>query len=410
MTEVGPHAVSEASNCLPGTVLFVIGSLHIGGAEKQMLLLAKGLCRQDVRCHVFTLDGSGPLRKSFAELGVPVSSMDFDRKAFRPWRALTLIRALVRLWRLSRQLRPDVLQAYLPLTSFLGAIAGRLAGVPLVVTCRRALGTHQDRHPGWWIFDRITNALSHAVLANSEAVALDVRRRDRMRADKIVLIRNGIDLASQRPSTNGGMRRELGLADGQIGIITVANLISYKGHFDLLNAMSGVRMPLVKLFLVGRDDGIGAQLRNRVRELGISEKVVFLGPRTDVPCLLRCMDVFVLPSHEEGSSNALIEAMACGMPIVATDVGGNPEVLSFGRFGLLVPARDPQALASAIERATQLGSPVLQKAREAVEFVRSNYSAAEMVRAHLEFYRHKLQAIESGKMAGKELIADTSRQ
>jgi glycosyltransferase involved in cell wall biosynthesis len=131
----------------------------------------------------------------------------------------------------------------------------------------------------------------------------------------------------------------------------VANLIPYKGHADLLDAFGSIREQLPQnweLWCVGRDDGIGQGLKERAERLGIASHVRFLGSRSDVPDLLLRADVGVLCSHEEGFSNAVLEAMAAGLPMVVTDVGGNAEAVVDGDTGYVVPPKDPPRLAEAL--------------------------------------------------------------
>jgi glycosyltransferase involved in cell wall biosynthesis len=370
-------------------ILFVIGSLGRGGAEHQMVMLIGGLVHRGWKCKVFVLDDTGPLRACLREIGVPTHNVEFAGKTTRIGSVLTVLRAPLHLAWIAIRWRPDVMHAYLPLTNVIGAVAGRLAFVPLVITSRRALGTHQNCRPYWPLFDRMANTLSSVVTCNSLAVGLDTIRRDGIDRAKLVLIRNGLafdefDDIGDREAIRAGF----GVDRGVVAIATVGNLIPYKGHSDLLDAIARLRpdAPAPKIFLIGRDDGIGAELKEKARQLGIGENVVFLGARNDVPRLLSAMDLFVLPSHEEGSSNALLEAMATGLPIVATDVGGNAEALDNGRLGTLVPPRDPTALASAIEMLLDDMETGTVRAREAAKYVRANYSADSMVRSHIMLY------------------------
>ncbi len=370
-------------------VLFVIGSLRTGGAEHQMVMLIEGLVRRGWKCEVFILYGSGPLRARLEDISIPVHTMDFDQKTTRVGSISTLILAPFRLAWIAMRWRPNVLHAYLPLTNLIGAIAGRLAFVPLVITSKRALGMHQDRKGYWRFLDRIANALSSVVTCNSLAVGLDTMRRDRIDRAKLVLIRNGlVSGAFDRSGDVAAIQAELQLDPGDVGIATVGNLIHYKGHGDLLDALAKLRpdAPLHKVFIIGRDDGIGSELKDKARQLGIGDKVVFLGERNDVPRLLSAMALFLLPSHEEGSSNALLEAMATGLPIIATDVGGNAETLDNGRLGILVPVRDSTALASAIETLLDDIDKRMAMGREAAKYVRANYSADCMIESHIKLY------------------------
>lgn len=374
--------------------LFVIGTLGVGGAEQQMVALIEGLCRRGWQCAVFVLDDSGPLRSRLEALDVPIHSVNFFGRRSAIAKVFALQHGLLRLTLLALGWRPRLLQAYLPLTNLMGALAGRLAFVPLIITCRRGLGTHQEQHPYWFALDRVANALSHVVTCNSCAVGKDTIARDGIRPKKLALIRNGHDFSRFDPYfPRAAIRNELGLRPDALVIVTVGNLIPYKGHADLLDAMAilcrTVWRPL-RLCIAGRDDGIGKDLRRKAMDLGLADKVVLLGGRSDVPRILAAADIFVLPSHEEGSSNALLEAMAMGLPIVATDVGGNAEALERGQFGLLTPARDPPKLATALQTVLSDMDAAQARGREAARHVRAMYGVEHMVDMHERLYRGEL--------------------
>ena len=137
---------------------------------------------------------------------------------------------------------------------------------------------------------------------------------------------------------------------GGLGLL-VANLIAYKGHADLLQALGRVRDDLPEgwvLLCAGRDDGPGDDLKAAATALGIGGGVRWLGERSDVPTLLACADIGLLCSHQEGFSNSILEGMAAGLPMIVTDVGGNPESVVDGVTGMVAPPRDPRALGDAI--------------------------------------------------------------
>jgi glycosyltransferase involved in cell wall biosynthesis len=375
-----------------GRVLFVIGTLDVGGTETQLATLATGLVRRGWQVEVFALRGGGPLAARLQEGGVTViDGRDPLDRASNPRRIASLAACELRLaWHIVRT-RPDVVHAFLPFTNFIGAVAGRLAFAPLVITSRRALGNHRIRQPGFAWMDGVANALSHVVTANSRAVAEDVQAREGYDRDRIVVIPNGLDLgrfeavAGEREA----VRRELGLGADDVALVKVANLIPYKGHADLIEAMAmlGSGQPGPRLFLIGSDRAAGDALRAEVERRRLSGRVVFLGYRDDVPRLLAGMDVGVVASHEEGSSNALIEQLAAGLPLVATRVGGNVEAVEDVADCLLVPARDPAALAAAITRAIEALPESATRRSERQESVRMRHSLPEMIGRYERLYR-----------------------
>lgn len=372
-----------------GTLFFVIGSCEIGGAEKQMLTLVRALQAHGFSCHVFSLQRGGALHSHFVELGVPVHSGGLKKgdMVHKPWKLLS---AELRLLMILKRIKPSVIHSFLPLITFMGAVAGRVCRVPLVITSRRALGNHQDRYVILKVLDKIANVLSHYVVVNSKAVWNDVIARDHIATEKLMLIYNGVDgqpfESASRMRTE--LRRQMGVADSQRVVTVVANLIPYKGHLDLLKAVRQIRdrIPGAIFWLVGGDRGIQRDLEHAARDLGIHEHVTFMGQRSDIPNVLAVSDLSVLPSHEEGFSNVILESMAAGLPVVATRVGGNSEAVVEGVTGWLVPPRNPALMAEKI--VDLLGEP--QKAEswgeQGRERIKSLFTVEQMVEKHLTLY------------------------
>jgi glycosyltransferase involved in cell wall biosynthesis len=232
--------------------------------------------------------------------------------------------------------------------------------------------------------------LSHRITANSQAVARDTQARDGYDLSRIVVIPNGLDFSrfDAVHRCRDEMRNKLGLSKSEVAIAIVANLIPYKGHLELIEAFSrvGHDKSRLRLFLIGRDDGVGQDLMDTARRLGVADRIDLMGQRSDVSLLLSAMDIGVLASHEEGFSNALLEKLAAGLAVVATAVGGNPEALEGMPDCVLVKPEDPedlsQGLASLISRlaATAAGRETRRR------LVRERYSVDAMVDAYERLY------------------------
>lgn len=385
---------TEDAAVVPGHVLFAIGSFDVGGAETQLVTLAEELVRRGWRVEVFAIRARGALRKRLVRAGVVISGnrnpLQGRSTALRAFRVAGCGLHLV--WRVART-RPDVVHGFLPLPNCMSAVAGRLAFAPLVITSRRSLGDRKERQPELMWLDRVASALSHVVTANSRAVATDVNIREGYDLDRIIVIPNGVDFRrfDGQSAHRDEVRRELGLAADDVALVKVANIAPHKGHHDLIEAFAVIapREPSLRLFLIGEDRGQGEALARDVERKGLSRRVAFLGYRADVPRLLSGMDVGVAASHEEGLSNALIEELASGLPIVATAVGGNIEAIDGVPDCTLVEARDPSSLAAGIERVVGTLPTAGERRSERQTIARDRYSLSEMVSRYERLYRSK---------------------
>jgi len=371
-------------------ILFVIGSLEVGGAESQMTTLINQLHGYKYCCKVFVLQQDGPLNQYLQNLDVSIYDGGLKKGDLikAPWK---LIRAEWRLLMTVLRLKPIVVHSFLPLVTLMGALAGRMARVPLVITSRRALGKHQERYIILRPFDLLASLLSHRVTVNSQAVWKDALERDHIDLKKLVLIHNGVDVHKFNLARHfrKEVRQKLGIKPQERVIIVIANLIPYKGHKDLLEAAQKVlkKIPQTVFLLVGEDRGIGRDLKKMAIDLGIASRVQFLGLRHDISSLMVASDLSVLSSHEEGFSNVILESMAAGLSIVATNVGGNPEAIEDGVTGWLVPPGNPVTMAEKIidllsdpQRAKSWGN----QGRKRVEKI---FTIERMVEEHVKLYK-----------------------
>jgi glycosyltransferase involved in cell wall biosynthesis len=335
-------------------IVFVIGTLEIGGTERQLVELALGLDRSRFNVSVCALSASGPLAGILRTNGVQVVDLGVgrrERRASSIRRMLAAPRAFVRLARFLRSDRAAIIHGFLFEAYVLSAFAARVAGVPIVISSRRSLGIFKEHRRLLLLMERLANRLTNVVVANSCAVRDDAIRREGLRASKVVVIHNGVSASAYTASLDGRERRALGIAADDPIALYVANLIHYKGHEVLLEAMRRLvnRIPSARLLLAG-DGPMRNEIEARRASLGLDDNVILLGVRSDVAALLAAADIVVHPSFQEGFSNAILEAMAAAKPVVATNVGGNSEAVADGETGILVPPRDTLALADAMEK------------------------------------------------------------
>jgi glycosyltransferase involved in cell wall biosynthesis len=326
-------------------VLFVISSLSIGGSERQMALLASALAKEGMKIAVYSLN-DGVIRADLERAGIEVIVAPGAGMMSVPFAALRLLGFMLRR-------RPGIVHFFLPAAYLIGAPLAVLARIRVRIMSRRSLNNYQ-RNAVIRLLERLWHRTMNAVVGNSRRVVGQLSEEGVPR-EKIGLIYNGIGISSTEgdPAARNRTRALLGLTPGALTLTIVANLIPYKAHGDLIDALAlaAPRLPAGwRLLLVGRDDGIGASLQAQAAQLDLGDNILFFGGRDDVPAILATSDIGILCSHEEGFSNAILEAMAAGLPMAVTDVGGNAEAVVDGETGFVVPPRDSKALAEVIVR------------------------------------------------------------
>ena len=324
-------------------VLQLIPTLDRSGAEKQMVLLARGLPRDRFRVEVAALTRLGPLEAELVEAGIPVTSIG-KRHKVDPL-------ALVRLVRFLRAKKFDVVQTWIYAADTYGRVAARRAEVPVVVTAEMAVDVWKGRSER--AVDRFLSRWTDRVVGNSQAV-VDFYQKVGIPPDKLAMIPSGIADDEPPPEVDPArVRREFGFAADAPLALFVGRLAEQKGVADLLSAIDILQhvRPDLRTLIVG-DGPLRGRLEATARAFCLtgSRRALFLGHRADVPRLLAACDVLVLPSLYEGLPNVVLEAMRFRKPVVATAAPGTTEVVVADQTGLLVPIKNPPALAQAIRR------------------------------------------------------------
>lgn len=318
----------------------------MGGAERHLAQLLPDLKARGFTLELFLFERGGQLEEYLMAAGVVVSG-PFRRSG----RATHLLVAAAALYRRIRETRPDIVHFFLPEPYLIGSIVAMLARHPICIMSRRSLAHYQRNHPWLGRLERLLHRRMTALLGNSQAVVeeLVVEAGDRR---KIGLIHNGVTVAPPAGDRiRETQRAHFAIPPNAFVMAIVANLFHYKGHADLLNALGMIASRLPhdwRLVAIGRDEGEGERLRSQADRLGIADRILWLGERQDVQDILPLADIGLLVSHQEGFSNALIEAMGGGLPMIATAVGGNLDAIVDDESGLLIPAHHPAALAAAI--------------------------------------------------------------
>jgi L-malate glycosyltransferase len=374
----------------PLRVAFCIDNMNVGGTELNAVRTAERLVARGVELRVFSLATEGPLLERYAEMGVPVHFLPLDGLFSRS--ALTRGRELAGL---VRRHGVDVVHAHDVYSNIFAGVWARSAGAAFVASRR------------WWggpyrLSQRVANRLSYAVanrvLANSESVAAMLRSKERLPARCVAVVRNFVDEAAFTAPDAAWMdavASELQLPGDRTVVGVVASLQPIKNHDMLLKAVAQLRdVPDLYVVLVGRDYGVRDQLEALAIELGIRDRLRFAGLRPSVPSMHYFFDISVLTSLSEGLPNSILEAMAAGKPVVATDVGAIPDAVADGVNGYLVPSGDADALAGSLRALAADPEARRRMGREARSRAQSLYSAQAALNSLLELY-----ADVSGKQA-----------
>jgi len=368
---------------LTDTCIDLPGKPSNGGTERQLYLLASSLNSSLFRPIVAELNPSNSLLSTSKQ----VENFKVYHLPTQRFYNLYGLRQLSRLCLIAKREKVDIIHTFFEKSEVMGWIVSRIADIPIWITSRRDLGFKRKN-----IYKKIfafTERNCKKCIANCIAVKDETVRQEGLAREKIEVIYNGLELSQfQMHNGENPLIEELVVDDGVplVGMIADFNF-EIKGHIYFLGAAKKIleKIPNVRFILVG--DGPLRPLYEEVaQELRVEKNVYFLGKRTDVPAIINSLDISVLSSISEGFSNVILESMAAGKPVVATNVGGSKEMMLDGTTGYLVAPADPQAMANAIIEL--LENPDKAKAmgvagRKAVE---EKFTIEAMVKEYEELY------------------------
>ncbi len=409
-------------------IVYLINGLGSGGAEMMLYRLLKELDRDRFNPAVIALlNFSGPLEEKIKKLGIEVYLTSPRKKFYLP--------ALLRLYRLLKQLGPDILHTQLFAADILGRTFGRMLKVPVVISSIR---NEYYGGRGRNLLIRWTERFAHKTTFVCRAAAERFVAEGVVPGNKAMVIYNGLDLSAYCHGLDRAAklkkRAELGLpgqkmlpVQGTIPVhkpipeqvtlpdqeslpdqgfllLAVGSLSRQKAYPDLLQALGMIKekekeskkdkaIDDWQLIVAGRGP-LKKELQALSAELGLEQRVSFLGRRDDVPQLMAAADALVLSSRWEGLPGVVLEAMAAELPVVATNAGGTPELVVAGETGFLVPAAAPRGLAGALEKLFSLPAEDLQQlGRAGRRRVEDHFTVARMAGAYQDLYRQELPAL-----------------
>ncbi len=360
-------------------VVMLTGSLQIGGAQRQMIELACCLASKGLSPTVVALNDKGPLGEELHDRQLEVVRLDKGSR----WRQLR---------RCLASLNPQIVQSWGDTANLWGGLR-TVKGVPLIMSWRN-LG---HRKP-WTrtLAEKLLVGRAQAHVANAEAVAVQLRRRG-FPEEKIRVIHNGIDTDTFAPPSDeekSAARASLGLPEDAKVVMTIGRTDPVKNLSLLVDIAARVcrHMPKAKFVIVGgpaneREAKEAKRIAECIAAAHLQDNFEVLGMRQDVPTCLQAADVVVQTSDKEGLPNSLIEAAACGLPVVATDVGGTPEVVATGLTGFLFPEGNRQAGINAISKVLVDGELASEMGASARKHVSQRFGMDAMTRAFLNLYQ-----------------------
>lgn len=400
-TPVRNHKDNEQDE--PVKLLKVVTNFSPGGTEGQVHNLARRLDRSRFDLSFGCLRKWGVYVEEVEEWGIPIEEFPIN-SLYKPktfWQMLRLSLYL-------RRNRTQIMHSYNFYANVLAIPAAKLAGVPVVLASIRDRGVYLN--PLQTRLQKFVCSMADRILVNADSIR-DWLLEQGYDDDRIVVLKNGIDLTLYRKAKSHRIHDEFSIPYDAPIVIMLARLNPQKGIDEFLQAAAMIKQthPEVRFLVVGEKlefrNGVIEQdveyhrgLQQRCVDLGIDRNVIFAGHRSDVPDLLNEVSISVLPSYSEGLSNTLLESMAAGVPIVATQVGGNSELVKDGLNGILVPPRNSVELARGISRILEDRELAESFRRYSLKLAEESFCMERMVRRTEDLYAAELlKSVRSGR-------------
>ncbi|MCX6743999.1 MAG: glycosyltransferase [Candidatus Parcubacteria bacterium] len=310
-------------------IVYIINNFVLGGAERLLLDICRKLDKDKFEITVITIIGNGPLLAEFKKL--PVQIKIFQKKSKLGLGLIWQLRKLL------KQIKPQIVHTHLFGGDTWGRIAAVLVGVPVIISTEHNMGENET-----WLMKKIKLILSWftvIIIAVSQGVKAYSVKAEGIKAEKIEVIYNGVDL------TRFAYRGAREIEAKQIKAVVVGRLEEQKGHQYLIAALPKIlqKYPGFILDIIGQGS-LEETLKDQVKQLGLKDKVNFMGTSTEIEKILSQMDLFILPSVWEGLGIVILEAQAAGLAVLGSNVGGIKEIIKSGQNGLLFEPKDPDAI------------------------------------------------------------------
>ncbi|MDP1853766.1 MAG: GT4 family glycosyltransferase PelF [Candidatus Omnitrophota bacterium] len=359
-------------------ILYVIWSLGLGGAEQVVINLAKNLDKQKFNPIVCCLNDKGVFAEELEKEGIEVIPLAKKHKF-----DISVIKSLINI---IKQYKIDIVHTHLWGANFWGRIAAKLSGVKVIIATEHNIDVWKTSLH--LFLDKLLSFITDKIIVVSNKVGEFYAQKAHIAKNKIRVIYNGIDIGRFNRDINSGQKREsLGISNDEKVIAIIGRLVPQKGHRYFLRALKKLTACglNVKGLIIGSGE-LEAELKEYSASLGLNGKVLFMGLRKDVDTILPIVDILALPSLREGMPIAALEAMACGIPVVATDVGGNREVITDGVTGYIVPPEDDALLAEKIKILIEDRALANSFADAGRKRIRESFSNSQMLKASEGLY------------------------
>ena len=373
-------------------ISIITGSLRRGGAEIQLSEILPGLDKNKYKVEIFLLSTRGELADELDSKGITIINPWFDTKG----EALNIPVRLYRYFLLKIQLfiyfirkRPDIVHFFLPQSYCLAMPIAIATGINKKIMSRLSLNNYKLDRIWMWRLEKIFHSFTTKIVVNSNFVKKQMIENENVKNKKIIRIYSGVKINIPDKNNKKFLRKKLGFDENELILIMVANLIPYKGHGDLINALGSISnemTPNWRMLFIGRDDGIKSELINETVKNKIFENCLFLHPDGDISDYYKISDIGILTSHEEGFSISILEGMRSGIPMIVTDVGGNREAVIDQQTGFVVPSHDCNEIGQAILKLSLNKKMQNTMGRAGYERVTNNFSIKNCIKEHEKLY------------------------